>query len=1407
MIKVWRRHLAGNLIAAVLGLFIAATAAAGPLTKDEAPAPLRPWTEWVLHENTDRACPYFYNDSETRRCSWPASIDLALDAKGGSFQQRIQVYKPLWVALPGNAEFWPLEVKVDGKQAVVTAKDDMPGVTLPIGAHQVTGSFRWTEMPETLQLPADTALVALRLDGRVVAAPKLAEAGQLWLQSRAQDSAVATDRLEMRVSRKLSDDIPFRITTQLQMTVSGKNREVLIPTLLLPGTVPAALTSELPARIEPDGSLRIQLRPGDWSLTLEARHLKAPAAMTLPASAQPLVAEEVWVFEANNQLRVVSPQGSTPIDAKQAVLPDEWKQLPAFRIKPGESLKLVESKRGNPDPGPDQLALKRAIWLDFNGGGYTMHDDITGTLSRSWRLEMAKPGVLGRVTIDNEDQFITRQAADPGVELRTGKANIGADSRIESNARSFSATGWRQDFQSVSAQLFVPPGWRLFAASGTDATHGSWVSKWSLLDMFVVLIISLAFGKLWGPRWGVAALFTLALIYHEPDAPRWIWLAVLAGAALLKVLPLTGRAGQAVRIYRAATLLALALWILPFSVAQVRQALYPVLEIAVDTSIGFSGPRAQQVDEAEAVAAAEPPADDEESKAVMVMEKSAIQTPLQMSVPPPPPPPEKFSSADAYDRSKIALDKLDPNAIIQTGPGLPRWRWRSYDLVWNGPVEQDAQLRLWLMPPALVAFLCLLRVLLLALLFGRLMELPLAWPRFKRTPSAAALLALLLAAPLLAPHDAQAAEPVAASATTVPPADMLEELKKRLLSPVDCLPGCVELSRMQIEAKGASLQLRLEVHALDHSAVNLPGAVGQWQARTVLLDGKPASAMVRDDAGTMWLALAPGVHEILMQGDIGTLENVLLALHMKPRRVDTSLEGWTVSGLGENGRADANVQLTRTVQNTQAGKDAPAANFPPFVRVTRTITLGLRWSVHTLVERVAPAVGPIQVEVALLPGESLTSSEPRIVDGKAMVSLGPQAESVSWQSSLKESPVLALKAAGGANQIELWRLDAGKQWHVKPTGVPAIEHQDGSQRWMPLWRPWPGEQVTLAISKPLGVAGQTLTMDESRMTVTPGERSSSVALTMTLRASRGGLHPITMPENAILEKVSVGETELPLTLDGRILRVPLQSGEQEVRIEWRQPGGFSTFFRTPEVGPGLASVNATILVHMPKDRWTVLLGGPRMGPAVLLWGLVLVIGLVALALGRSTLTPLKGWHWFLLGLGLTQVETALALVIVGWLLALGYRRQYGARLGDRRFKLAQVLLVLWTLAALAGLCIALTQTLIGFPDMQVAGNMSDSSEYRWFADRMVDQLPQAWVISLPLLAYRLLMLLWCLWLAYALLSWLKWGWSCFSEQGYWRAPKPKPAKDAKPADEQVGDAVAADVSPDGATVVPTPIKE
>ena len=102
------------------------------------------------------------------------------------------------------------------------------------------------------------------------------------------------------------------------------------------------------------------------------------------------------------------------------------------------------------------------------------------------------------------------------------------------------------------------------------------------------------------------------------------------------------------------------------------------------------------------------------------------------------------------------------------------------------------------------------------------------------------------------------------------------------------------------------------------------------------------------------------------------------------------------------------------------------------------------------------------------------------------------------------------------------------------------------------------------------------------------------------------------------------------------------------------------------------------------------------------------------------------------------------------------------------FDLAQIGLVAWTAVALGLLVWALQQGLLGLPEMQIAGNGSSRDLLRWYQDRSGAVLPRPVFWSAPLWAYRVLMLVWALWLAASLLKWLRWGWSCFSQGGLWR---------------------------------------
>jgi hypothetical protein len=315
--------------------------------------------------------------------------------------------------------------------------------------------------------------------------------------------------------------------------------------------------------------------------------------------------------------------------------------------------------------------------------------------------------------------------------------------------------------------------------------------------------------------------------------------------------------------------------------------------------------------------------------------------------------------------------------------------------------------------------------------------------------------------------------------------------------------------------------------------------------------------------------------------------------------------------------------------------------------------------------------------------------------------------------------------------------------------------------------------VTIDLLRPAGISGQTLTIDDSTYDVRPGLRATDATLAFNLRSSRGGEHVLRLPEGATLESVTVNGAAQPLRQQGRNVVLSIVPGAQAVQLGFRLVQGISASFSTPAIDFGTKTVNATTRVRLSDARWVLFVHGPRLGPAVLFWSLLVVLVLIAFGLSQIHWVPLKRYEWMLLAIGLSQIPLPAAALVVGWLVALGFRR---ARPAERRwlFDLGQLALVGWTLTALGILVFAVHEGLMGTPDMQIRGNGSSTEVLQWFDDRTGPIAEQPYVFSVPMLAYRAAMLAWALWLAVSLLRWLRWGWLSFSEGGFWKSAPPKP---------------------------------
>jgi len=1329
---------------------------AGDLSSLDIPPELARWKPWVLYGMDDKLCPARCNDAETSACVWPSRLNLTIADTSGHFEQQWLVFKDAWIVLPGNREIYPDGVELDGRKVPVLPRDAGPSIRLTKGEHRVTGNFSWKEIPETMMIPPESGIVSLTVKGQSVEQPVMDASGRLWIRKRDAGPAVE-NRLDIRIFRRIQDDIPLTVLNHIRMNISGQVREVRLKDILLKDAVPLRLSSSLPARIGPDGEVMIQARPGNWLLEIDTRFdhpIDRIAAGSCPYG------EEIWSFEARNHLRMVTVSGAPAIDPGQTEVPAEWKTFPAYRIQPDTVLQFQTLRRGDSDPAPDQLNIHRTWWLDFDGQGFTQKDILTGTLSRQWYLTLRPPGILGKAAVDGVDQLITAHGAEhrAGVELRQGQLNLEGHSRIEGPLRRIPAAGWDHGFQSAAGELHLPPGWHLLAASGVEVSPASWVERWSLLDFFLVLLTTIVVGRLHSYIWGAVALITLTLTFQEPGAPQTIWLSLLAASALIRVLP-DGKMKQSAVLWRACSAIVLLIIVLPYSVQAIRQGLYPQLERILDRPHYAGGMPSQNL---------MAPAPAELQKKERRLKADAA---LPMS-------PGKVLYESVYNRP---TQIQDPQALIQTGPGLPTWRWRMFTLQWNGPVDMHQTFRLWLIPPWMNLLLAVIRVLLLAVLTAGLCSFT-HWRsrfRFKASTAAASLLFLFITT---ASVKASSDVPLAA----YPPPPMLEALQQRLLKKPDCFPVCADIPRMDIRGDETALDMTLDIQAAVETAVPLPGGAENWRPDTVTLNQQPLKGLMKDREGRVWALMPEGTHQVRISGKTARLNTIQIALPIKPRRVTAAVKGWSVQGIGPEGQVSGGIQLQRIEKQETPGFSVGIGAVQPFFQVERELILGLTWEIQTRITRLTPVGAPLSLALPLLTGESLTTAGILVEGGKALINFDPDSREMSLLSHLDITDTLQLTAPESVPWTETWILDAGTVWHCDFSGIPVIHQQDDEGKWRPEWRPWPGERVDIRIARPPVVPGPIITVDGTTVKWTPGENQDKAELTLTIRTSRGGQHLLELPAHAVLQKVTIQGRSQPIRQEGRSVVLPLIPGSQTIALEWQQPGTGLWRYHPAQVSIGTPAVNAGVTFHLPEHRWILWASGPRLGPAVLFWGYLLIVVLISIGLGQTSLAPLKTYQWLLLTVGLTQIPSWMALVVVGWLLILGVRSKTVPSGGWLAFNFTQLILIGWTVAAMSALYSAVENGLLGIPDMQIAGNQSTSRMLNWTQDRIDGLMPAPWVISLPEWVFHILMLCWSLWLAFSLLRWLKWGWQCFSQGGAWKKSEPRRKKEppaAAPATE------------------------
>ncbi|MEP6672423.1 MAG: hypothetical protein ABJF10_24880 [Chthoniobacter sp.] len=1315
------------------------------------PEPLKAWETWATWDDTQRACPTPYSDANKHLCFWPSRMGLQVNQTGAQFDMVVTVFSETWVPLPGGTSVWPTGVKSNNSPVVVIEHNLNPAVRLSAGTFHLEGAYQWNAVPQRISIPREIGILALVIDGQPVEAPSWDAQGDLWLKRGASTEEVDTNSLSMKVYAMIEDGIPLWLHTEVELIVSGKSREEDLGVVLPEGWKLSSVEGPIPVAVDDAGRMKAQVRAGRWKLKADAFRLDQPKEIRYATGAKPAVAEEFVGFQAKPDFRTVEIAGMPAVDVSQTTFPEQWRGLPVYRWDTGTPFQVEERMRGMGQQKLERLHISREWWLDENGHDLTFRDTISGHMQQIWRLDAAAGQDLGSVRSSGQGQLITRNPQDgaAGVEIRTRNLNLEATGRM-ARAASLPATGWRADADSLQMTLNLPPGWRLFALFGADWVHGDWLTAWTLLDLFLLLVFTLAVFRLWGLRAALLAFAAFGLSYHEPDAPRYLWLVLLVPLALQRVVP----EGWGRRVVHIGKWIAVGMFVLvfvPFVAGQVVEALYPQLE--PNAVYGATNVRhfAHTPDFAATPNSPVAPQAMADGEGRATLSRSADVTTATIS------------SSLSLKKGWAASDNMsyDAKARIQTGPGVPEWTWREVSFGWNGPVSATQQVRPILISLTLERVLTALRIVLLLLLAAMLLGVrQIGGAVFRASGKAAVLLVFAI---LISNASAQ---------TTIPDANTLETLRKRLLEVSDAYPHAADIPTATLTIHEQKVVLDAEIHAAARTGVPLPGRLPGWSPVTVLVDDKPEVSMRRDD-GYLWLLLEPGVHHVHVEGSLANVTEWEWTYVLLPRQVKIDAPEWNISGVKPDGVPETQVILTRKQKATAQQSSYEQQAVQSIAVVDRTLELGLVWQVHTTLSRLSPRGKAAVLRIPLVPGENVLTSGAIVKDGFIEVRLGAQEQSFAWESELAVTKELTLSARAEDTWVERWHLVASPVWNVTLSGLaPIFEPTDANL--VPVWHPWPGESVALAISRPEAMAGVTVTVNRAAHELTLGKRQRTSQLDLALRCSLGEDFLVDLPADAEVTSLTHDGAAIPVRKEASKLIIPVHPGEQKIAIGWKRNVPLSVRVATDEVRLPVESANIQSTITVPEDRWVLWASGPQRGPAVRFWGILICSLLAALPLGRMARSPLASAEWMLLVIGLTQVPLPAALAVVGWLFFIAWRGSdsFQQQLGRVSYNFLQIVLILLTAAALGILLTAVGEGLLGRPEMFITGNDSTQTALRWFQARSDGLLPHCECVSISIWWYRFFMLVWALWLAMALIRWLQLAWKNFGSGGYFRR-KPK----------------------------------
>lgn len=443
----------------------------------------------------------------------------------------------------------------------------------------------------------------------------------------------------------------------------------------------------------------------------------------------------------------------------------------------------------------------------------------------------------------------------------------------------------------------------------------------------------------------------------------------------------------------------------------------------------------------------------------------------------------------------------------------------------------------------------------------------------------------------------------------------------------------------------------------------------------------------------------------------------------------------------------------------------------------RVIVLDTKWRMTTTLRPVISNRSSSEVlefKVPLINGEKILTSAIESNDNVVNVKI-KTGDSFSWTSEINPNNTLSVPSANG-QFTQLVRMLSKDSWEINPseTGLKPVEiNSDRVYKNGYSWFMWSNESLDTNVSIYKYVDGQVLAVSDLEISVDMNTLPTQAVMNFKVNSSIGGIYKFKNKNKDFkIVDLSINQAKIQSDVKNDEVSLMLKPGINNVVINFTYTPEDSFIFKAPEFDFNTQVMNASLKVQDGKN-WVLYTGGADIKPSVLLWSVLVTLFIFSFIVFKSGSIGLSFISTALLLFGISQVGIDFVIFSLLWFFMIKFRMSNTMEDFKTyfRFNAFQFFFALLTVFVISGMISVVAKGLLLTPESFIAGYQSSFTSLYWYSqDYATQQTP--WLLTAPIWVYRVLMMVWAVWLAFNMLNWLKSCWIAFSNNGFWYK-KPK----------------------------------